>query len=220
MFTLFCCFAVTELFQGDFSRRTVEIICQTSQLYPKNSISRIGKVLKVNNMQNMISRFEEYREMVKIKASRLPTNNPRCLADGNELLRFYGTTVICRLALKNSSSTLCLSEYCGVCRALRTGFASKKELSNGEGIFTNSSGERALESIELYGENPLRRKALILCRVIAGRIHKPLETFQGMGTHLGFDSVAEKVGTHFDVEELYLLNPKALLPCFVVIFNN
>ena len=167
-------------------------------------------------MQKTLARFEEYREMVKIKASKLSKKHPRCLADGNELLRFYGTTVSCSLGL-NGSSSLCLSEKCCVCRIIRNGFSAKKELKGGIGVFTTSTSGRAFESIEIAADNPLVRKALIVCRVIAGRVHRPLENIQEMAGQTGFDSLAGKVGLYSNIEELYLLNPRALLPCFVVI---
>lgn len=42
-----------------------------------------------------LARFVEYKEMVKAKASKLQNKDPGCLADGNELLRFYSTTLAC-----------------------------------------------------------------------------------------------------------------------------
>ncbi|QCD86521.1 uncharacterized protein LOC114169842 [Vigna unguiculata] len=208
--------AVTELVEGDSSRKIVEIICRTSWLKSENQCGRIERVLKVHNMQKTLARFEEYREMVKIKASKLQKKHPRCLADGNELLRFYGTTVSCSLGL-NGSSSLCLSEKCCVCRIIRNGFSAKKELKGGIGVFTTSTSGRAFESIEIFGDEPSLRKALIVCRVIAGRVHRPLENIQEMAAQTGFDSLAGKVGLYSNIEELYLLNPRALLPCFVVI---
>ncbi|XP_061348551.1 uncharacterized protein LOC133293942 [Gastrolobium bilobum] len=208
--------AVTELVEGDSSRKIVEIICRTSWLKSENHCGRIERVLKVHNMQRTLARFEEHREMVKIKASKLQKKHPRCLADGNELLRFYGTTVVCSLGL-NGSSSLCLSEKCCVCRIIRNGFSTKKELKGGIGVFTTSTSGRAFESIEIVGDDPSLRKALIVCRVIAGRVHKPLENIQEMAAQTGFDSLAGKVGLYSNIEELYLLNPRALLPCFVVI---
>ncbi|ESW04984.1 hypothetical protein PHAVU_011G142000 [Phaseolus vulgaris] len=208
--------AVTELVEGDSSRKIVEIICRTSWLKSENQCGRIERVLKVHNMQKTLARFEEYREMVKIKASKLQKKHPRCLADGNELLRFYGTTVACSLGL-NGSSSLCLSEKCCVCRIIRNGFSAKKELKGGIGVFTTSTSGRAFESIEIFDDEPSLRKALIVCRVIAGRVHRPLENIQEMAAQTGFDSLAGKVGLYSNIEELYLLNPRALLPCFVVI---
>ncbi|XP_031263480.1 uncharacterized protein LOC116121682 [Pistacia vera] len=208
--------AVTELVEGDSSRKIVEIICRTSWLKSENHCGRIERVLKVHNMQKTLARFEEYREMVKIKASKLPKKHPRCIADGNELLRFYGTTVACSLGL-NGCSSLCISEKCCVCRIIRHGFSAKKELKGGIGVFTTSTSGRAYESIEIIDNDPSIRKALMVCRVIAGRVHRPLENIQEMAGQTGFDSLAGKVGLYANIEELYLLNPRALLPCFVVI---
>lgn len=211
-------FAVTELAEGDSSRRIVEIICRTSWIKLQNNVVGIERVLKVHNLQKTLAQFEEHREMVKIKASKLPTKHSRCLADGNELLRFYGTTVACSLGM-NGSSSLCTLYKCGVCQILRHGF-TEKELNGGVGIFTASTSGRAFESIELNEDKQSVRKALLVCRVIAGRVHKPLENFQEMAGQSGFDSLAGKVGQYFHIEELYLLNPKALLPCFVVICGS
>ncbi|KAK3199428.1 hypothetical protein Dsin_022853 [Dipteronia sinensis] len=208
--------AVTELVEGDSSRKIVEIICRTSWLKSENHCGRIERVLKVHNMQKTLARFEEYREMVKIKASKLSKKHPRCLADGNELLRFYGTTVACSLGL-NGSSSLCVSDKCCVCRIIRNGFSTKKELKGGIGVFTTSTSGRAFESIEIVEDDPCLRKALMVCRVIAGRVHRPLENIQEMAGQTGFDSLAGKVGLYSNIEELYLLNARALLPCFVVI---
>ncbi|XP_065862237.1 uncharacterized protein [Euphorbia lathyris] len=208
--------AVTELVEGDSSRKIVEIICRTSWLKSENHCGRIERVLKVHNMQKTLARFEEYREMVKIKASKLPKKHPRCIADGNELLRFYGTTVSCSLGL-NGSSSLCISERCCVCRIIKNGFSAKKELKGGIGVFTTSTSGRAFESIQVIEEEEESiRKALIVCRVIAGRVHRPLENIQEISGQIGFDSLAGKVGLYSNIEELYLLNPRALLPCFVI----
>ena len=202
--------------EGDSSRKIVEIICRTSWLKSENQCGRIERVLKVHNMQKTLCRFEEYREMVKIKASKLPKKHPRCLADGNELLRFYGTTMTCALGV-NGSSNLCISDKCYVCRIIRHGFSTKKELKDGIGVFTTSTSGRAFEFIDIHEEDSSIRKALIVCRVIAGRVHRPLENIQDMAGQTGFDSLAGKVGLYSNIEELYLLNPRALLPCFVVI---
>lgn len=174
-------------------------------------------------MQKTLARFEEYRETVKIRASKLQKKHPRCLADGNELLRFHGTTVACGLGI-NGSTSLCTAEKCCVCRIIRNGFSAKREKNNGIGVFTASTSGRAFESInggDQSGDDRTVRKVLIVCRVIAGRVHRPVENVEEMnGLMSGFDSLAGKVGLYTNVEELYLLNPKALLPCFVVICKS
>ncbi|KAF5814943.1 putative transcription factor C2H2 family [Helianthus annuus] len=208
--------AVTELMEGDSSRKIVEIICRSGWLKPDNNSGRIEKVLKVHNMQKTLARFEEYRDLVKTKASKLAKKHPRCLADGNELLRFYGTTIACSLGI-NGESSLCISDKCSVCRIIRHGFSTNRELKDGVGVFTTSTSARAFESIEVSEDGPDARKALMVCRVIAGRVHRPLENIQEITGQTGFDSLAGKVGPHSNIEDLYLLSPKALLPCFVVI---
>lgn len=208
--------AVTELVEGDSSRKIVEIICRTSWLKAESNCWRIERILKVHNMQKTLARFEEHREVVKARASKLPKKHPRCLADGNELLRFHGTTIACNLGI-NGSSSLCASEKCSVCRIIRHGFSAKKELRDAVGVFTTSTSSRAFQSIELYDDDPSVKKALLVCRVIAGRVHKPLEILQEIAGQTGFDSLAGKVGLYSNIEELYLLNPRALLTCFVVI---
>lgn len=208
--------AVTELVEGDSSRKIVEIICRSSWSKSESRCVRIERVLKVHNMQKTLGRFEDYREMVKIKASKLAKKHPRCLADGNELLRFYGTHLACSLGI-NGSSTLCVSDKCSVCGIIRHGFSTKRELKAGIGVFTTSTSGRASDSVEINVDDPSMRKALIVCRVIAGRVHRPLENVQDIVGQTGFDSLAGKVGLYSNVEELYLLSPKALLPCFVVI---
>ncbi|RRT78185.1 hypothetical protein B296_00008975 [Ensete ventricosum] len=208
---------VTELVEGDSSRKIVEIICRASWLKPESSCIQIDRILKVHNMQKTLATFEEYRELVKNKASRLAKKHPRCLADGNELLRFYGTTIACSLGT-NGSSRLCSSEKCSVCRIIRHGFSTRREVAKGGiGVFTTSTSGRAFQTIQPCEDDDSMKKALLVCRVIAGRVHKPLDNYQELAGQSGFDSVAGKLGLYANIEELYLLNPRALLPCFVVI---
>jgi hypothetical protein len=49
-----------------------------------------------------------------------------------------------------------------------------EELKGGIGVFTTSTSRRAFKCFEILEENPAVRKALIVCRVIAGRVHRPL----------------------------------------------
>lgn len=155
--------------------------------------------------------------MVKAKADKLQRKHPRCVADGNELLRFHGTTIACSLGI-NSCYSLCTLDYCGVCQILRHGFSTNKEFQGSLGVYTTSTSGKAFDSISIMTshERPFPRKSVIVCRVIAGRIYSPLEE----KVDSEFDSLAEKINGHSDVEELYLLNPKALLPCFVVIYKQ
>lgn len=199
----------------------MEIICQSGAESNTNERSRIERILKVHNTQNILARFEDYREMVKIKASRSQFKkvDPRCLADGNELLRFHATNISCSLGM-NGSSSLCKLNTCSTCRILLNGFSARKDFIGRIGIFVTSTSERALKYVGEEGHHQLERKALFVCRVIAGTIHGPLRKFdQEFSCSSGFDSLAWKLGRSSSAEELFLPNPKALLPCFVVIYN-
>ncbi|GMH26900.1 hypothetical protein Nepgr_028743 [Nepenthes gracilis] len=207
--------AVTELIEGDLSRKIVMQIFKTG--WPSSQGCRqIQRILKIHNLQTTMADFEEYRATVIIRATKLPnSHHPRCLADGNELLRFYGTTVACRLG-QNGSSGLCTLANCHACDILRHGFSSKKILSNSLlGVFTTSSSHGAYKYSEMNKEDPRLKRALIVCRVVAGRVKK--DDFSDMERWPGFDSVAGKVGPFSSIEELYVLSPRALLPCFLIV---
>ncbi|WVZ78884.1 hypothetical protein U9M48_026530 [Paspalum notatum var. saurae] len=217
--------AVTELVEGDTASKVVELIYTVGWPDPEAALDRIERVVKVHSMERSVDRFKEYAEEVKCRAAKVPNKHPRCIADGNELLQFHGTTISCSLGAGGSHS-LCTSSACNVCRIIRNGFSVTRESRNGGGggVFTTSTSKRALECLQessAAGGGNARaggvKHALIVCRVIAGRIHRRLEKLRDVAGQPGFDSVAGQVGARSSIEELYLLNPSALLPCFVVI---
>ncbi|CAA6671910.1 unnamed protein product [Spirodela intermedia] len=174
----------------------------------------IERVLKVHNMQKTLARFEEHREMVKQRAAKLPKKHPRCLADGNELLRFHGATVACSLGAGGAAS-VCSAEGCSVCRIIRQGFSARGGTIGSSPPPPAGGPWRPSPPPAMAGARPLPpagRKALVLCRVIAGRVHRPVEDLREPPPLAGFDSLAGKVGLHANIEELYLLNPRACSP--------
>ena len=109
---------VSELKEGDSARNIVEIIFQSSWPLRKQSppiamACKLEKIFKVHNSSQTVAEFEKYRDMVKKSSSSSSSSNgcgnggsnkvsnskrnSRCMADGNELLRFYGTTIACNL---------------------------------------------------------------------------------------------------------------------------
>ncbi|CAN8294216.1 unnamed protein product [Cochlearia groenlandica] len=216
--------SVTRLLPGDFSRTTVELICNTSYTHKpsKTKGNNISAILKIHNLQRVVAEFEDYRELVKIRANKLSKKHSRCMADGNEFLGFHGTTLTCSLGLSNhTSSNLCFLDQCGVCQILRHGFTSKTRPDHGiKGVVTASTSSTALERIETdRGRSIGALRAVVLCRVVAGRVHKPMKKFEDTLELSEFDSLALKMGPNSRIDELYLLCSKALLPCFVIIFN-
>ena len=65
------------------------------------------------------------------------------------------------------------------------------------------------------GDGDSDKRAMLVCRVIAGRVKKSME-----GNIEDYDSVAAGMGVYSNLDELYVSNPRAILPCFVVIYRG
>ncbi|KAL5722102.1 hypothetical protein ACHQM5_005664 [Ranunculus cassubicifolius] len=203
--------AVSELGPEDTSRNIVEIIFQSSWLKKQAPICKIDRILKVQNTQKTITRFEDYRDSIKSKASRHAKKHPRCVADGNELLRFYCTTFICSIGMNGSSNLCNLVPQCNVCSLIRNGF---KVVESEIGICTTATSGKAHDSVKTISEG--EKRAMLVCRVIAGRVKRKEDN---VGVE-DFDSVAGPAGMYSELDELYVSNPKSILPCFLVIYKG
>ncbi|CAL9066353.1 unnamed protein product [Musa banksii] len=194
--------AVSELGAEDTSRNIIEIIFQSSWLKNQTPVCKIDRILKVHNTQKAITRFEDYRDSIKMKANKLGKKHPRCVADGNELLRFYSTTCGCSLGLHRSTS-LCQSiKHCNVCSIIRDGF-KVDELGK---IRTMATSGMAHDMAHASSDD--ENRAMLVCRVIAGRVKKSQEAAEE------FDSVTGVAGAYSNMDELFVFSPKAILPCF------
>ncbi|KAJ6777696.1 C2H2-LIKE ZINC FINGER PROTEIN [Salix koriyanagi] len=214
--------AVTQLLDGDSGRNIVDIIFKTGWSCKEKS-PEIRRILKIHNSPKILSRFEEYREFVKAKAARnspIKRRDERCVADGNELLRFYCSTFMCDLGL-DGGSCICNQQYCSVCGIIKSGFSPKMD-----GISTLSTSLRAHmafpEEIEEEFKFMNVKRAMLVCRVVAGRIGGDLEEDIAKQDRRS-DSVLGRGGsgihTRVDEEELLVFNPRAVLPCFVIVYT-
>lgn len=194
---------LTELPEGHPSRNVVEIIFHTSWS-PKAFSGRIEMIFKVQNGSKTVARFEEYREVVKSRSragsdagsrkvgSEYEEENARCVADGNEVMRFH--------CLGTPSGTGVHDAFGGA-----WGFHSCK----GSAICTFSGSGVAHEN----AGGARGRRAMLVCRVVAGRVSKQLELQSLLDGRLGFDSVSGDNG------ELLVFDPRAVLPCFLIIYK-
>ncbi|CAL9040326.1 unnamed protein product [Musa banksii] len=198
--------AVSELGPEDTSRNIVEIIFQSSWLKKQTPVCKIDRILKVHNTNRTLTRFEDYRDSIKIKASKLARKHPRCTADGNELLRFHCTTFMCSIGL-DGATNLCNSiPKCSLCSIVRDGF---KIDSHGR-IGTMATSGRAHDA----ADNVSDKTAMLVCRVIAGRVKRKQDDLEE------YDSAAGMAGIYSNLDELFVFDPKAILPCFVVIYRS
>lgn len=187
----------------------MEIIFQSSWLKKRTPACKIERILKVHSTKKTTAAFEGYRDSVKSSAGSLPKKHPRCAADGNELLRFYCAGSGCPLGLNGSTGLCGSAPRCGVCGIVRDGVKADDALG---GIGMMSTSGRAHDAAA-GRVGPGERRAMLVCRVIAGRVKRS----QDGRPDEEFDSVAGTTGACSD--ELYVFNPKSVLPCFVVIYT-
>ncbi|GKV26180.1 hypothetical protein SLEP1_g35526 [Rubroshorea leprosula] len=214
--------AVSELIDGDSGNNIVRIIFKTGWTDTEKN-PEIYRILKIHNSPKILARFEEYREFVKAKAARSGSapwrRDERCMADGNELLRFHCSTFMCDLG-SNGNSSICNQQYCSICGIIKSGFSVKLD-----GIPTLSSTWRAHVTVPDEVEEEFQfmnvKRAMLVCRVVAGRVGT--ESDEVDKEDGGFDSVVGRGGsgarTRIDEEELLVFNPRAVLPCFVIVYS-
>ncbi|KAF8051187.1 hypothetical protein N665_1786s0014 [Sinapis alba] len=223
--------AVTELTDGESSTNIVKIIFKSGWPDQGNKTPEIHRILKIHNSPKILGRFEEYREFVKAKAARASGggrrwDDERCVADGNELLRFYCSTFMCDLG-QNGNSNLCGHQYCSICGIIGAGFSPKLD-----GIATLATGWRGHAAVpeeveEEFGFMNVKR-AMLVCRVVAGRVGCDLiadddvdKSGGGYDSLVGGQGSGSKSGAllRIDDEELLVFNPRAVLPCFVIVYT-
>ncbi|XP_052145960.1 uncharacterized protein LOC127765158 [Oryza glaberrima] len=185
----------------------------------------VRRILRIHHNPRVLIRFEEYRDLVRARAARRCAGagaaavEERCVADGNERLRFYCSTMLCTLG-----AGVCGSPYCCTCSILRHGFAGKQ--ADVDGIATYSSGRAAHASLPDDVEREFAflqvRRAMLVCRVVAGRVGRGAAddkvAYDSMVPLLPTSSFAAATRGDDDVE-LLVFNPRAVLPCFVIIYS-
>lgn len=120
---------------------------------------------------------------------------------------------MCSLGL-NGSTNLCNSiPQCNVCSIIKNGFKGAGDVT-GNGILTTATSGKAHDKAGV-SEDGSEKRAMLVCRVIAGRVKKNMD-----GNMEDYDSLAGAVGVYSNLDELYVSNPKAILPCFVVIYRG
>ncbi|XVE96757.1 hypothetical protein REPUB_Repub02eG0250200 [Reevesia pubescens] len=207
-------FVVSNLVEEEPSFGVVETIFRSGW---DNKIGlKIEKILKINHNVDVLNKFEEYREIVKSKSTNISASETerieRLAVDGNELLRFHGAIVTCSLG-NDEFSNICHRECCGICKMVGS------SLSAGEQSVTLNNNSRQAHKkavTECVVNKICARKAIVVCRVIAGRVARYRGHGLVDGQEGGFDSV---VSLSKDQEELIVLNARAVLPCFVIVYN-
>jgi len=253
------CGAVSELGPEDSGRNIVEIIFKSSwqKRDRRRSICHIDRILKVHNAPRTVARFEAYRDAVRSRCRAVVA--ARAAADGNELLRFHSAPLACSLGLSGATALCCssgaaaagaaadddadaaASSPCGVCTAIRHGFApwvgahplgvrttasSGRAHDCGSSSASPSSSSSVPAASDVNGPAAAGCRAMLVCRVIAGRVRRDggdTSSSAAAEEDGPFDSVAGEdaasSSVYGNLEELFVANPRAILPCFVVIYR-
>ncbi|CAN6439820.1 unnamed protein product [Victoria cruziana] len=117
---------------------------------------------------------------------------------------------------------------------IRYDFSHK--MDDGRGLCITATSGRAHDCMTATAEERAvsrGRRAMLVCRVIAGKDRmggssimvdsdeKEEEPEEWGGESVGerYDSVSGMAGLYSNLDEIYVFNPKAILPCFVVIYR-
>ncbi|EPS70876.1 hypothetical protein M569_03883 [Genlisea aurea] len=189
--------ALTELPAGHPSRNVVEIIFRTRWGDKGGFPGRIEMVFKVRHLTRTLTRFEDYREAVKSRAKSAAVapggeEHGRCVADGNEVMRFH-----CLGAADAGGAYEVGCSAWGV-------YGGK-----GAAVCTYSGSGAAHENAGAGKD----RRAMLVSRVISGRVFKRFDFDPELFDPTGFDSVSGDCG------ELLVCDSRALLPCFLIIYK-
>ncbi|XP_050217280.1 uncharacterized protein LOC126668107 [Mercurialis annua] len=194
----------SELELGDPSRNIIEMIFQKASTNPSNALSRIERVLRVKNSFETLAKFEKYRDNVKqIAYQQHQMAHPRSIVDGNELLRFYGTTMSCCGEQTMRVSEICRDLSCRVCKTIQCNFDTEYSKKNGIRFSTNS--EKLTDSLIGFSRSKTER-AVVVCRIIAGAVANKVDR-------------SEIEYRYLISESLIVRDPSAVLPCFVIVFT-
>ncbi|KAJ6691898.1 C2H2-LIKE ZINC FINGER PROTEIN [Salix purpurea] len=173
-------------------------IFQKPQLLEQHQATKhaVTQLLDGDTGKNIVHIIFKTGEFVKAKAARnSKRRDERCIADGNELL--------------------------SVCGVIKSGFSPKMD-----GISTLSTSWRAHTAIPEEIEEEFKfmnvKRAMLVCRVVAGRVGCELDEDVDKQDG-GADSVLGRGGsgvhTRLDEQELLVFNPRAVLPCFVIVYT-
>lgn len=170
---------------------------------------KVRTVFRVSYSAGVLERFEKYREKVKKNACEQYPWHPRSTVDGNELLRFYVTTMRCFQGKPAKKVyDLCKDPFCCLCQIVQFKFNTEHA-----GNQLNTSDKELSSRTSALARVRSVKRVAIVCRIIAGTAVNEVE-----GEYVGPDST--RLGEmQFSLENCVVKNPSSILPCFVIMFS-
>ncbi|KAL6847687.1 hypothetical protein ACP4OV_022475 [Aristida adscensionis] len=179
--------AMTELPDGHYSRRVVELIFAAGWTAPP--AAEVEALFPLHSAPRAVASFEAARAAARARGAQ--AKPPRCAADGNEMMRFQ-----CRAAEADGGV---------ICAAVATCSFGGGPANKSSAAVRTFAGSGAAHAGAGHGAG---RRAMLVCRVIAGRVRAAASD-----DATGYDSVDMGSG------ELVVLDSRAVLPCFLVIYR-
>lgn len=170
-------------------------------------------MFRLKNSPEVIENFEKYRDIVKQKAQATEHKHPRSLVDGNELLCFYVTTTTCQTKPPVPISGPCNNSDCKLCRTIS--FSFDIDYTKRIEIQLCIGDDALSHSISAVPKGKYCRKAVIICRIIAGQMKCRKDCSNGDE----YDSVRNNRGFCFNSEHLIVNNLNSILPCFIIVLK-
>ncbi|XP_024534689.1 tankyrase-like isoform X1 [Selaginella moellendorffii] len=213
--------AVEGMRRDDPERGRVLAYFRAKWNHPGSEASIID-ILRVYNPGHRVKRFADYRE--KLMAQR-GSRDEKIGKNGNEVLRFHGTTVLCGLGTPQQQS-LCSNLSCSLCNIILAGFKKKKAkvdgfLRFGAGIYVTATSSKANDYVKAYGSSSgSRHHAMLVCKVLAGRVFKVTEDRPELvAPPDGYHSVSGEVGGILNFDELVVYDNAAILPQSIIVYD-
>lgn len=197
---------MAELGIGDQSRKIVEMIFQKAWMNTSKPLRKVRTVLRVRYSEQVLERFEKYREKVKKQYPR----HPRSTVDGNELLRFYVTTMRCFQGKPvKKVHDVCKDSSCRFCQLIQFNFDAEIQLNTSDKELSN------IKSVNAARVKNVKRVSIV-CRIIAGTEVNEVDGKYEEGSESDSTRLGEM---QFSLERFVVKNPCSILPCFVIIFS-
>uniref|UniRef100_A0A2C9U170 C2H2-type domain-containing protein n=1 Tax=Manihot esculenta TaxID=3983 RepID=A0A2C9U170_MANES len=203
-------------------RTTICACSQCGEVFPKaESLELHQKVRHADTVVNSIFFFFFFIHLPQLKTqNRINTEkSAHVFPILYDQLSKYMLSLTCALGARGSSNLCSSIPDCGVCTIIRHGFQGKEC----KGVRTTASSGVAHDSLIGCTDG---QRAMLVCRVIAGRVKRvaddvppPEEDAATSIVGTLYDSVAGCIGIYSNLEELFVFNPRAILPCFVVIYR-
>jgi len=158
----------------------------------------VEMLFRVHNPARAVARFEDYRAAVRARAG----GASRSAADGNEMMRFSPAP-----------------PYVGSSPSSSAAAATTGGGDDGPPRIRTFDGSGGAHASAARGPPATGRRAMFLCRVIAGRAAEAAS--EGTGAH----HAAAGKDEHFDSVrvgrggELVVFDRRAVLPCFLIIYK-